>query len=45
MVKGLGPAGLEGVADGADIAALGEVEKRAGDGRKQVGVLVGVEVG
>ncbi len=36
---------LEGIADGADGAALGDAQQRAGDGREEVGVFVGVEVG
>ena len=31
--------------DGADVVALGQEEKRAGDGREEVGMFVGVEVG
>ncbi len=40
-----GPSGFEGVADGSDGGAFGEVEERAGDGGEDVGVLVRVDVG
>ena len=45
VVEGEGPAGFEGVADGSDAGALGDVEEGTGDGGEDVGVLVGVEVG
>ncbi len=40
-----GPLRLEGVAEGIDSAALGDVQDRAGDGWEDVGVFVGVDVG
>lgn len=43
--EGADPGGLEWVADGADGAALGEVQERTGDGREEMSVFVGVEVG
>jgi len=39
------PVLLEWVADGVDGGALGDAEEWAGDGREEVGVFVGVEVG
>ena len=45
VAEAAGPLGLEGVADGADGGALGEVEERARDGGEDVSVLVRVEVG
>ena len=45
VAKTTGPERLEGVADGADTAALGEMKEGTGNGREEVGVFVGVEVG
>ncbi len=39
------PGGLEGIADGADGAALCEAQQRTGYGREEMGVFVGVEMG
>ena len=39
------PVRLEGVADGADSTAIGDLQKRASDGRKEMRVLVRVDVG
>ena len=39
------PGLLEWVTNGADGAAFGDAQQRAGDGREEVGVLVGVDVG
>ena len=39
------PLRFEGVADGADGGALGDVEEWAGDGGEEVSVFVGVDVG
>jgi hypothetical protein len=40
-----GPGGLEGIADGGDLAGLGGAEERAEDAGEEVSVLVGVDVG
>ncbi len=45
MAEAASPEGLKWVADGSDAAALGEMKEGAGDGREEVGVFVGVEVG
>jgi hypothetical protein len=45
VAEGEAPGLLEWVADGGDGVALGEAEERSGDGREEVGVFVGVEVG
>jgi len=45
VAEAAGPLGLEGVADGSDGGALGEVEERAGDGGEDVSVFVCVDVG
>ena len=39
------PCGLEGIANGSDRAALGQMEKGPGNSREEMSVLVGVEVG
>ena len=45
VAEGAGPGGFERIADGADGGAFGEMKEGTGDGREEMGVLVGVEVG